>query len=364
MSQATQSQTAPLTLGQHPPTAAMSEATRTQAAPPPSAAPGNTSEASLALNRARTLDQQGKEAECMEAVRHAKLLAGATLVQAQAQQTQPQQGQMAPTPSQAQDRLRSDRLPDRRGGAEPDYFESQDEILAHMETRLARFKEALHLTPDQEKNWPSFQSALRDVLKLRLQRTSDLRDQPPISPVERLRRDADQLGTIAASLKHLADAEEPLYNSLNDGQKERFARLARMARRHLASLAWQGRTDASAGDRSRYSRDERYGWQGRYGGDEDEGWRGRYRWRDHIMNDPDKGWRDHRGMAPRGRMMDDDEEDGAMMGRGRMRGEYDDRTDWRHRDRDGSFGSGGGRRYHGRGMMDGWRGRDCEPDRD
>jgi hypothetical protein len=70
MSQATRSQTAPVTTGQHPPTAAMSEATRTQAAPP--ASTPSTGDASAALNRARMLDQQGKEAECMEAVRQAK----------------------------------------------------------------------------------------------------------------------------------------------------------------------------------------------------------------------------------------------------------------------------------------------------
>ena len=76
MTQATQSQTAPATTGQHPPTAAMSEAARTQAAPPSSASPQNPQEASLALNRARTLDQQGQEAECMDAVRQAKQLVG------------------------------------------------------------------------------------------------------------------------------------------------------------------------------------------------------------------------------------------------------------------------------------------------
>ena len=76
MSQATQGQTAPATTGEHPPTAAMSEASRTQATPPASASPGNTGEASAALNRARLLDQQGKEAECMEALRQAKQLGG------------------------------------------------------------------------------------------------------------------------------------------------------------------------------------------------------------------------------------------------------------------------------------------------
>ena len=74
MSEATQGQQAPATAGQHPPTAAMSEAMQSQAAPRPSL--GDTSEASSALNRARLLDEQGKEAECMEAVRQARQLAG------------------------------------------------------------------------------------------------------------------------------------------------------------------------------------------------------------------------------------------------------------------------------------------------
>ena len=76
MSQATQGQTAPVTTGEHPPTVAMSETTRSQAAPPASASPGNTGEASAALNRARILDQQGKETECMEAVRQARQQTG------------------------------------------------------------------------------------------------------------------------------------------------------------------------------------------------------------------------------------------------------------------------------------------------
>jgi hypothetical protein len=76
MGQATESQRAPVAADQHPPTAAMSEATRTQGAASSSASGQNTSEASHALNRARMFDQQGREAECMEAVRQARQLAG------------------------------------------------------------------------------------------------------------------------------------------------------------------------------------------------------------------------------------------------------------------------------------------------
>jgi hypothetical protein len=74
MNEATRGQTAPATTGQHPPTAAMTEAARGQAATRP-AGSGNASEASLALGRARALDQQGKEVECMEAVGQARQLA-------------------------------------------------------------------------------------------------------------------------------------------------------------------------------------------------------------------------------------------------------------------------------------------------
>jgi hypothetical protein len=82
--------------GQHPPTAIMgqesqgkatsAEDVRRQTGGQPTTAdqgttgvatePGTMNDAGLALDRARTFDRQGKEAECMEAVREAKNLAG------------------------------------------------------------------------------------------------------------------------------------------------------------------------------------------------------------------------------------------------------------------------------------------------
>ena len=47
------------------------------------------------------------------------------------------------------------------------------------------------LTPEQEKNWPAFETAARDFGKLRRERFEARRnEQPPASPVERLRRGA------------------------------------------------------------------------------------------------------------------------------------------------------------------------------
>src|SRR5262245_53592424 len=78
--------------GQHPPTSVMTQETQGKATSPedvqrqtmgqptateqgrtgPAAAAGNTIEASRALDRARALDQQGKEAECVSALGEAK----------------------------------------------------------------------------------------------------------------------------------------------------------------------------------------------------------------------------------------------------------------------------------------------------
>ena len=46
-------------------------------------------------------------------------------------------------------------------------------------------------------------------------------------PAERLRRHADRMIERAAQLKKLADATQPLYQSLDDGQKHRFMLLSR-----------------------------------------------------------------------------------------------------------------------------------------
>lgn len=60
--------------GQHPPTAATGQATQSQAARGENVGSTGASpaDASAALAQARMLDQQGKEAECMQAVQQAK----------------------------------------------------------------------------------------------------------------------------------------------------------------------------------------------------------------------------------------------------------------------------------------------------
>ena len=58
---------------------------------------------------------------------------------------------------------------DSRGGFEQRYQPSIEDIQAFTDARIAALKAGLQLTPDQEKNWPPFEQALRDLAKLHLQ---------------------------------------------------------------------------------------------------------------------------------------------------------------------------------------------------
>ena len=52
--------------------------------------------------------------------------------------------------------------------------------------------------------------------------------QTPDDPVARLRERADNMAATAAAMKKIADAADPLYKTLDDGQKRRLAILTHM----------------------------------------------------------------------------------------------------------------------------------------
>jgi hypothetical protein len=110
-----------------------------------------------------------------------------------------------------------------------------DDIAAFTDARIAALKTALRLTPDQEKNWPPVEQALRDLSKERAARRQARNAAgQPVDATERLRNRADALTARAATLRRLADAEKPLYQSLDEAQKRRFNIAVRFAaRRHM-----------------------------------------------------------------------------------------------------------------------------------
>jgi zinc resistance-associated protein len=104
-----------------------------------------------------------------------------------------------------------------------------EDLRAFGEARLAGLKAGLALSAEQEKNWPAFEQAARDFGKLRLDRVTAMRNAPASNdPVERMRQRATAMSDTGAALKKLADATDPLYKSLDDNQKRRFAVLNRM----------------------------------------------------------------------------------------------------------------------------------------
>jgi hypothetical protein len=124
------------------------------------------------------------------------------------------------------------------GGAprfERGHHRSPADMAAFTDARIAGLKAGLELTPDQAKNWPQFEQAVRDLAQLRIARIQarDTASQtPPASPFDRLSQRADNMAKTSEALKKVADAGAPLYATLNDDQKGRFVMLARFLRPH------------------------------------------------------------------------------------------------------------------------------------
>ena len=128
---------------------------------------------------------------------------------------------------------------------------SQDRLTATdweqlTDARIKLVKAALQLTPDQEKLWPPIEEAIRVRARDRqariataVDRARELRDRSRIevlrdrNPIEFMKKRADRLAQRSTDLKRLADAWEPLYQTLDPDQKRRLAFLAILAVREM-----------------------------------------------------------------------------------------------------------------------------------
>jgi hypothetical protein len=179
------------------------------------------------------------------------------------------------------------------------HMPSAEDMAAFTDARIAALKAGLELTPDQAKNWPAFEQALRDLGQLRIQRIQarKAREQaaqqgnaPTTTPFDRLSRRADAMTKRSAVLKRVAETGVPLFQSLNDAQKARFKRLARILRPHHHHM---------------HARNE-HGWQGWRQG---QGY-GHDRWQNHQW------WKHHRfGQNDRGEQGQSDQWHGGRMHR-------------------------------------------------
>jgi hypothetical protein len=103
---------------------------------------------------------------------------------------------------------------------------SAEQIVANSDANIDRIKAELKLTPEQEKQWTGFNSAMHylghngaDRLNLRIARAK--RD-PPDDIIEQMRNEAQFLNDRAVDQRNVADAAEPLFTSLDDKQKATF----------------------------------------------------------------------------------------------------------------------------------------------
>jgi hypothetical protein len=108
------------------------------------------------------------------------------------------------------------------------HFTAEDRA-AFLDAHIAALKAGLELTADQAKNWPPLESAMRDLAKERAARFAAWQEQrqqdQELNPVDRLTRASERMSARSADLLKLAAAAKPLYDSLDDSQKRRFAML-------------------------------------------------------------------------------------------------------------------------------------------
>jgi Spy/CpxP family protein refolding chaperone len=112
------------------------------------------------------------------------------------------------------------------------------EMGALTDVRINIVKAALQLTPEQQKFWPAIEDAIRARAKDRQARLASvertvgearsnpleaLRDR---NPIEFMQRRAEAWTQRTNDLKKLADAWQPLYQTLTPEQKKRMGELA------------------------------------------------------------------------------------------------------------------------------------------
>ena len=103
-----------------------------------------------------------------------------------------------------------------------------EEYVTRTNARITELKTELKLTPQQEKNWSLFEATVRVSAKQRAEHFEQVRktrEQAGGQP------QGDRAATTpedAATQKRLAAALDPLYKSLDEGQKQKFATLFRV----------------------------------------------------------------------------------------------------------------------------------------
>ena len=114
--------------------------------------------------------------------------------------------------------------------------------MADLDGRIAEVRDMLRLSPDQQNLWPPVEEGIRGVVHQReeareagRERLSAMREArasgrplPLRNIPEELRVRADVAAGAADAMRRLAEATGPLYDSLSDMQKRRFAAVVQL----------------------------------------------------------------------------------------------------------------------------------------
>src|SRR3984885_3631957 len=104
------------------------------------------------------------------------------------------------------------------------------QMADRADARTAKMKVDLNLTAAQEKNWSVFASAMQDMSKKQADRRIAVRDARAqqlgtFDALDEMRKNADAQIERSNVRKTLPDAAQPLYTSLTEQQKSRFAEI-------------------------------------------------------------------------------------------------------------------------------------------
>ena len=124
--------------------------------------------------------------------------------------------------------------------------------------RIDLVKSALQLTPDQQKLWPAVESAIRSNAKDRQARFAKVAetvgkraDESSVEimrnrdPIAFLQRRSQALAQRSADLNKLAEAWQPLYQTLSPEQRQRMAALAIFVLRDMSDAVEHRRMQAT-----------------------------------------------------------------------------------------------------------------------
>ncbi len=213
---------------------------------------------------------------------HKALAVGATLVAivlapvvSAQDQGAAQTGQGASGPGAASTTMPQTRMSDRR-----------------LADGLAFLKATLRLSPEQEQLWSAFEGALHALANVYRERVAMAQvPNPTADPTQRLRQRAGVLSRTSEALSRVADAQEPLYRSLDEAQKRRFAEFSAASRARSIALDFDDDRDRRVArdddvERRRSWRDQESDRPRRFGRDDD----GDRDWRDRDYRR--EGWRD------------------------------------------------------------------------